>query len=281
MPELFKRSYKLTVSLVGLYGFEIDSSIDDPPLDIAFNIVRNLKKEPNTADITVFNLSPVNRAQLETLKGAQVELQAGYGGDNGVIFKGDTEINNQHTFPDWLSIFEADDGGKSTRNDRINLSLPPGTTLQTAITVIATSMRVGAGNSIAAALLGTLSEGGKEFLNGITISGSAAKQMTRLIKSSGLEWSVQNDAIQILLQGLPLPVTAVVLNEDTGLVGVPTVGNEGEVAFRSLLNKDIVPGAAIALQSESLKGIFRADKCTYTGVSLGQPWYVDVEGKTL
>lgn len=279
MGELFGRSYKLTVSLLGIPGFMIDSSIDDPPLDIAFNIVRTMTREPNTAEITIINLKPSNRAILETLKEAQVELEAGYGGDNGVIFKGDVEINNDHVFPNWLTVFEADDGGKAVQLDRVNLSLPPGTTLQTAIMAVAGQMRTGIGNALATSGLGVLSEGGVQFLNGITLSGPAAKQLNRLCKSSGLEWSVQNDALQILPKGVPLPVTAVVLDENTGLVGSPSIGNKGEVTYRSLLNRDIVPGGLASIVSKKVTGLFRNEKCTYTGASLGQPWYVDVEAK--
>jgi hypothetical protein len=282
MGELFGRSYKLTVSLLGIPGFMIDSSISDPPLDIAFNVVRTLTREPNTANITVFNLSPVNRSNLEVLEDAQVELEAGYGNKNGLIFKGDCEVNNVHTFPDWQSVFEADDGGKAIRFDRVNLSFAPGTTLATVINKVAAEARVGIGNAALAALQGNLVDsGGKSFLNGITVSGNLAKQMNRLTKSSGLEWSIQNDTLQLLVNGQPLPQEAVLLNSDTGLVGAPSVGNKGEVTFRSLLNKDIVPGGLVQLASQKLTGLFVCRKCTYIGASLGQDWYVDVEAKAL
>jgi len=280
MPELYGRSYELIVTLLGIPGFKFSSSVT-PTIDIDFNIVRTLTKEPNTAIINVLNLSPVNRGKLEILQDAQVELKAGYELWDGQIFKGDTEVNNEHVFPNWISKFEADDGGKSVRLDRVNLSLPPGTTLQTAITTLAAQMRVGIGNSVATALAGNLIEGGQVFLNGLNMSGSASKQLNRLCKSSGLEWSVQNDALQLLPKGLPLPTTAVLLNEDTGLIGQPAVGNEGVVTMRSLLNKDIVPGSLVSLQSKSVTGLFRAEKCTYVGASYAQDWYVDAEGKAV
>ena len=287
MSELFGRTYKLNVPLwneadiFGNVGFIIDSSIQDPPLDIDFTVIRTTTKEPNTADIKVYNLSPENRANLETLREAQVELFAGYGSDIGMIFKGDVEINNQPVFPDWISFLEADDGGKSIRFDRVNLSFKGGVDLATVIKGIAGKMRVGIGNSVQAALRGNLVDAGKQFLNGVTVSGSAPRQLNRLTKSSGLEWSIQNGDLQLLEKGKPLPQIAVLLNEETGLIGSPAAGNEDEITFRSLMNKDIVPGGLIALQSESLSGQFRAEKCTYTGVTRGNDWYVDVEAKVL
>lgn len=280
MPELFHRSYELTVSLMGIPGFTFSSKVT-PTLDIDFNVVRTLTKEPNTAIINVLNLSPTNRGKLEVLKDAQVELIAGYDLWKGIIFKGDTECNNDHQFPNWITTFEADDGGACTQFDRVNISMPPGTTIQTAITALAAQMRVGIGNSVAAALAGNLIEGGQAFLNGVVMSGSATKQLNRLCKSSGLEWSIQNDALQLLPKGMPLPTTAVLLNEDTGLIGQPSVGNKGTVIFRSLLNKDIVPGGLVALESKNVTGLVRAEKCNYIGSSYGQDWYVESEGNRI
>jgi len=281
MSELYGRSYALTVSLFGIPGFKFDSTLVDVP-DIEFTVVRNLKREPNTAKIRVYNLNPINRGKLELIKGAQVELKAGYGFSTGIIFKGDCEIKNSHEFPDWITTFYADDGGKCIQLDRVNLSLPAGTTVMTAITTLAAQMRVGIGNAPAIASAGTLVGGaGQAFLNGIVMSGSAAKQMNRLCKSAGLEWSVQNDALQLTLKGVPLPTTAVLLNELSGMVGKPTITNEGILNVRSLLNKDIIPGGLISITSLQVTGLFRAEKCTYTGNSIGQEWYIDVEGKPL
>lgn len=280
MAELFGRSYELTVSMLGIQGFKIDSSIQ-PALDIQFEVVRTLTREPNTAKITVINLSPINRANLEILEDALVELKAGYGNNSGVIFVGDCEVNNRHEKPQWYSDFEADDGGKSVRLDRVNLSFAPGATLSTVIAQVASSMRVGIGNTAIEALKGTLVDGGKEFLNGCVVSGQAVKQLNRLTRSSGLEWSIQNDQLQLLEKDKPLPQIAVVLNENTGLVGAPAQGNKGEVSMRSLLNKDLVPGIQIRLESANLTGNYRAEKCTYIGNTRGQEWYVDVEAKPI
>lgn len=281
MPELFNRSYEVIVSLFGIPGFKFNSIIGDVP-DIEFTVTRTMTREPNTADIKIFNLSPINRGKLEIIEEAQVELSAGYNGLNGLIFKGDCEIYNTHEFPDWITTFDADDGGKAIQLDRVNLSLPAGTTVMTAITSLAAQMRVGIGNAAAVAGLGTLVGGaGQAFLNGINMNGPASKQLDRLCKSSGLEWSIQNDALQLTLKDVPLPTTAVLLNKDTGMVGKPTISNKGILNVRSLMNKDIVPGGLVSVVSTSVTGLFRAEKCTYTGNNLGQDWYVDVEGKAI
>jgi hypothetical protein len=283
MAELFNRSYELTVTyedtILGFTSsFKIDSQIK-PALDIAFNVVRTVNREPNTAEVTIYNLNSDHRSFMETAENAIIELKAGYQGDNGVIFRGDVELNNIKNFPNWETMFEADDGGKSVRFDRVNLSFAAGTSLQTVIQQLAGQMRVGIGNSVQTALQGNLIDGGKEFLNGVTLSGAASKQMNRLVKSSGLEWSIQNGALQLLEKGKTLPQTAVVLNENTGLLGSPSVGNKGELTVRSLLNKDIVPGGQIKVESSNVNGFFRCEKCTYIGVSLGNDWFVEVEAK--
>lgn len=282
MSELFGRSYVLEVRMQGVKGFKIDSSIK-PSLDIDFTVTRTITRDPNTANITVYNLAGKNRSNVETLKNSQVYLYAGYHDKNGLIFKGDTESNNyyDHESLNWKTIFEADDGGKAIRLDRVNLSFAPGTSLMTVINETAKSMRANIGNTVKTALQGKLFDGGKEFVNGVTVSGNAAKQLSRLTKSAGLEWSIQNDTLQLLEKGKPLPISAVQLDSRTGLVGSPTIGNKGIVTIRSLMNKNIYPGCLIRVNSRNLQGQYKAYKCTYVGQTLGNNWYVDIEGKAV
>lgn len=276
-------------------------------LDVEFRVIKTLKKEPNTIDLTIFNLNPDNRDQLAQVKDVTVQLSAGYKGRPapgalgavdaalgalgspppsesgfGLIFEGDVrDVASNFEPPNWLTKLESGDGEKGVRKARVNKSMPPGTLLPIAIQELANELGVGLGNTALAAVQGTLVEAGKEFLQGVTFSGQASKEFDRLMKSSGLEWSIQDGALQILPVGTPLLDLPVILSGETGLVGSPTIGNDGIVKASALLNSDIVPARLVVLNSDVIKGRFRAERCEYTGATLGNDWFVDMEMKEL
>ena len=134
--------------------------IDVSNLHVEFNAVRTLRKEPNTASVTIYNLSEANRdalagniARVASYDGSisqnlvtqartiPVEILAGYKSD-GIshaqtnidllthvkdsvdrVFAGDlSEATSTYDAPDWVTVVESGDGEVGMRNDRINKS---------------------------------------------------------------------------------------------------------------------------------------------------------------
>jgi hypothetical protein len=255
-------------------------------LDASFRVVKTLKKEPNTCELTIYNLNDDHRDQLAQLEAPIVEISAGYKGietlstaaiaavDNllgggadagragvGLIFRGDVrDVSSSKDGVDWVTTLESGDGEKSTRFARINKSFRAGTSLDTVMSEVGKSMGVGLGNLIKKAREGKLLQAGNEFLNGVTVSGNSSKEFDRLVKSAGQEWSIQDGALQLLDIGQSLADISVVLTPNTGLVGSPTIGNDGVVRIKALLNSDIVPGRQLEVRSR-----------------FDNPFYVDIE----
>lgn len=274
-------------------------------LHMAFNVVKTLKKDPNTCELTIFGLNPEHRDQLAQTEKPVVEIMAGYkgreekgsealaavdallgggAGDTGVglIFFGDVrDVDSVYEPPTWITSLESGDGEKASQFSRINKSFAKGTSLKTALTEAAKSMKVGIGNALKKATEGKLLDAGGEFLNSLTLSGSSSRELDRLVKSAGLEWSVQDNVLQLLDPGLPLEDISVVLAPDKGLIGSPTIGNDGVIKMRALMNSDIIPGRQIELESVAVKGRFRAERCEYKGSNFDKDFYVDIEGKEL
>jgi hypothetical protein len=269
---LFDRVYKLRVDKI-----ETDS------LDITFRVSKTLKTEPNTLELTIMNLNPDHRQQLQETKDPVVQLEAGYKAKSGVIFLGDVrDVHSEYQAPDWVTTIESGDGEKATQFDRINKSFTKGTNLASVLQEVAKSMPdIGIGNLKQLALSGTLPGGTKTFVNGVTLSGSASKEMQKLVRSAGLEWSIQDKKFQLLEAGKTLQSTAIVLTPATGLIGSPTISNDGVLTFTSLLNSDILPGRQLVVASTQVQGTFRVERCTYEGVTKGQPWYVSGEAKEI
>jgi hypothetical protein len=200
-----------------------------------------------------------------------------------LIFKGDLrDVSSNYEPPDWVTVLESGDGEKSSQFSRVNRSFAQGTSLANVMTAVAGEMKVGLGNVAQRALQGKLLDSsGGAFLNGVTVSGQATKEFDRLAKSAGLEWSVQDQNLQLLGVGEPLLDTAVVLADDTGLVGSPTIGNDGVARLTALMNSDIVPGRLLNVNSRAVVGRFRAERCEYIGSKFDKPFYVEVEAKEL
>lgn len=271
MTTQFNRQYELQVG-------EVVST----DLDIQFDIVKTLRKEPNTADITIFNLNPDNRDTLAELEKPVAQLKAGYEGDIKTIFLGDTRSAfSSYEPPDWVTLIEGGDGEDKVSKKRINKTFAPGTPLSVIIQAAATALGLGTGNLAQFLPFAKLVNGGKETINGMTLSGPAARELYRIVRSTGLEYSVQDSTLQFLSAGKSLIDTAVVLTPETGLIGVPTFGNDGVIELRTLLDGDIIPGRQLILESKSFAGTLRAERCQYTGATDGTDWYVDIEATLL
>jgi hypothetical protein len=268
------------------YEIQVDTVVISD-LDVAFKATKTLKKEPNTLELTVFNLNPDHRDQLQQVKNPVVQIEAGYKEKSGVIFLGDVRnVSSQYVPPDWETVLGSGDGERATQFDRINKSFRAGTRLPVVLEEIANTMGdIGIGNLRELALQGTLPGSlpgiDSGFVNGINVSGNSSKQMDRVVRSAGLEWSIQDKKFQLLRAGQSLTTTAVVLTPDTGMIGSPTIGNDGVLTVVSLMNPDIIPGKQLIVRSGQIDGRFRAEKCTYEGVTDGQPWYVTTEAKEI
>ena len=295
----------MTAQFDRVYEVQVGTTVIDS-LDLRFNVTRTLRGKPNTCEVTIWNLAEQTRGALAELEYATMQIKAGYRGlpaqsqaladvdaalasgaedsaQAGIIFVGDVRsVWSTYAPPDWETHIEGGDGERKTRTARVNRSFAPGTSVKTVLRKMAGDLQLELGNAAAKAIdASSLEDAGREFLNGVTVSGSAHRELAALAKSAGLELSIQNGAIQLLERGLPLRDASVVLTSDTGLVGSPTVGDKGIVKFRALLNPDIVPGRQIELQSRALDGRFRAERVDYKGDTTAQDWYVDVEAKAL
>lgn len=292
MTELNQRTYRLV-----LQDLEIG-----PPLDIDFHVERSVKPEVNKAEITIWNLSQAHRARLASFAGGVVcRLQAGYLSADptqpgvgepvspeslpGLFLGSLREVTSLREGPHWQTHVSSGDGDGKDRP--IQFSLGPGASLQAAIKRTIQELGIGIGNASKEILGGTgpgfLDGLGKTFAGGVVVSGPADKELERLLRSGGLEHSVQNGELQITRAGKPLNVPAIELTPDTGLVGSPEVGRDAEgqplVRFRALMTSEIYPGRQVRVRSDTVDGYFRAESCSYLGSTYTNDWYVDVDGK--
>jgi hypothetical protein len=274
MTELFGRRAIVTVDRLELADF-----------DVSFRIEKTLKPEPNTLELAIFNLNPDHRAALEELRpkettptrGIPCKIEAGYGDELSLLWLGDLRtVESQSNGPDWITNLTSGDGEKAYQNARINVSYGPATPLETALRAMVRALGVDGGNL--AKVVAKLRQGGSAMLPaGAGLSGQAAQHLDNFARSADLEWSIQDGALQILERGKALSTKAIELTPETGLIGSPTVDNEGLLKARMLVIPDVRPGTLLVVKSQRVEGNYRTEKAVWDCDTSGGPWYVDVE----
>jgi hypothetical protein len=266
-----------------LFGRKAELSIDNIKFTnhrIAFSCEKTLAPDPNTADIRIWNLTESQRKQISAAKAPLVRLAAGLGSNLNQIFYGNL-IHSQHSFegPDCVTLLSTGDGIDEYRKKRIQASFGPGTKASSVLRALIAALKLKPGNT--AQFMRQRSVSGKASLyeTGANISGRAADEMTALCRSAGLEWSIQDGALQLLDRNKPLLGMAIVLSDSTGLVGSPAISNDSVVSGTSLIVPDMFPGRLAILSSRFVKGQIRLERCHYVGDTAGQDWYCDFEGK--
>lgn len=252
-------------------------------LDIQFKVVRTPKKTPNTIELVVKNLNASHRNQLQNRKEVVLQLEAGYESNKGVIFLGDVrDISSIYEKTAWTTTISSGDGERASQFGRINKSFAAGTDIETVMKEAAASLpNIGSGNLNQLSKIAQLPNGSKQFVNGITLSGNAANELDRVMRTAGYEWSIQSGQLQVLEASKTLLTEAVVLTPDTGLIGSPTVSAKGILSYTALLNPKIIPGRQLYVKSRHVDGYFKARKCEYIGDTAGNDWYIQGEAKEL
>ena len=277
MTELRNKDYTLTLDRTRIRG-----------LDVSFEVQRSTRHEPNKATIKVWNLNPDHRRELQSLSRTHgpgriaCQLDAGYVGSTQVIFSGQLQTaSSVPEGPNFVTSVEGQDSGHAYRTARVNESFAPGTSIEIVARRLVAALGVGEGN-LSSEIAGiAFLAGGTSFSDGTTISGRASDELTELLRSCGLRWSVQNGIVQILRRNHALQSTAVRLSPSTGLVGIPSVDADGKVMVRALMIADLYPGRQVQIDSAEVSGLHRIEKTKHTGNTDGQEWYVDLECEEL
>jgi hypothetical protein len=226
----------------------------------------------------IWNLNAEHRKRLQELETVYVSLEAGYVGGTSLLFRGDLrDVISTREGTDWVTTITSD-SGRRARKRRILKSFAPGATVENVLNAAAKAMGVRLGNTaaktVSAKIQGTQAS---KFFNGYALAGAIEGELDRLARSCGLEWSIQDEELQFLDQGMPLQELGIELSPDTGLIGSPEPGNKAITEARCLMIPDLFPGRRIRITSEHVTGIYRAETTKHVGDTAGHDWYVDLE----
>lgn len=267
---------------MGTIGIDAGDVAGRPGLRFEFRTERSIRPEPNKAQIRIFNLNPAHRASLEALGVVPVQLEAGYADGLQTLFLGDLRAGvTVRDGADLVTVLEAGDGAAAVRTSRVSIPVPPGTSTDRVLRDVATAVGVSPGNLDDAArkIKSKFPGTGGIFPAGTVLTGSAAREMTRICRSLGLEWSIQQGKLQILERGQALAGAAVKLSKTTGMLDAPCLDSKGVLAVSALLSAEFFPGRLLVLDADRIQGQFRIVQCSDQGDTRGGDWRTDISAE--
>jgi hypothetical protein len=247
-------------------------NIDISHLDCEFKIKRTLRRQPNTAELTVYNLSGEASARIRDTRDLFVDIAAGYehDGDPPLLFRGiatnDVTVYKQNT--EIVLEIKARDGAPSLKA-RINRSYEPNVNIKQVLNDLVQSLGVGKGNLDNFINDSLLSTRQNTLPQGFVSAGNAWIVFDRIIRASGNRWSIQNGVIQIIKQDNTRIRVGKLIKSETGLIGSPKRDKQGKVTIEVLLQSGLEPGNVIRLVSDFVEGDYEIQETTYTGSTFG------------
>ena len=268
--DLFDRSYTLQIE---------DLLVTE--LHCTFSVKRSLSaKVANSAEVVVYNLSTDNRKRLQAMQNVFVSLEAGFGGHHSLLFRGDLrEAWSHRDGTDWLTEVSSASAIVNRKQKRVQASFPAGTNVRTIIEHCAGALQIGLGNTAKQAANAKLwNVSPPAFVTGYVASGDAVSQLDRVCRSCGLEWSVQDNQLQLLPRGQALQEQGIILAPDSGLLDSPELGKGGVVRCKTLMIPGLYPGRRVELRTAHVHGVYRVETTHHKGgFAEGDDWGCELE----
>jgi hypothetical protein len=247
-------------------------------LHIRFKVTKTLTADANLCDISVYNLSAASRAEIP-IADVPVLLVAGYKDSVEVLFSGNVRtVDHKRDGADWVTHMRAGDGEVCFEKAYSTKSFGPGTKTTDVLQYLAGQMGISVKDAVAKLRQGGL-PGVMQYLQGYSVQGRTVRELDRVTKAAGVEWSIQDGSLQLLEPGKVTADSAVLLSAATGMISSPDHGKphkKGQPVYlkvKSLLNGGLRPGRAVRLESAGHTGNFRVEKVEHDGEVDGATWY--------
>lgn len=301
----FDRVYRLLVGKTGGQALEIV-----PPIRLTFDIAKTAGEAPNDAKITLYNLAAGTRGALEE-PNLRCVLYAGYAEEGGPLLMASGSVVYAYTRfapPDVITELTVKDGYIEVRDTAVSIGLGPGAQASAIIRDIARQMGL--------PLVMADDVPDRRWEQGFSFYGAARTALHKVTQGTGLEWSIQNQQLQVVQRLGTTRRQAVVLAVDTGLLGQPERTREAATEkaaskgpaigpakgpakaaepataasakpasgqqqrdgwkVKSLLLPTISPGDLVKVESRTVDAWQRVETVHHTGDSEGGDWQTEL-----
>jgi hypothetical protein len=276
---------KVRVTFPGGFTVNPSNTVETHELRVQFDVSRGISGSPNTFSIKLFNLSPDHRAALGRELDI-VQIEAGYvppegGGNLGIIAKGRIrDFQHDRDGPDIISTVSCGDGDGAYRRATISKTIPKNTPVPKVVEELYKEMEKQG-----------ISKGEWKFPDDIrtikrpySMCGSCTRELDVLGRGNGFYWNIQNETMEIIpgdgyLEG------AILINAQTGMIGAPTITDNG-VKVKALLNPEARPNRQVIVESEVLQmnaegGTYRISQLDFSGDNREGDFVMDISGESL
>lgn len=304
MSNQYLRQYTLYISGPKYKVYEGDTEAQTArqitdPLRIKFDITKTILRDPNLAEITIYNLSPNTEREI-IQEGTQVVLSAGYLDNQSIIFKGQVfqALRGKENATDYFLKLICLDGDAYLNLAFVSGTILPNNTRQQMAQQILRDSSVDLDSVIVDDLPNT------NFIDGSVptnerakvVFGDPGKYLDSMSRMGNSSFYIDNNEAKFFN---PLSEKgkddAHLISVDTGLVGLPQQIDYG-IEFKCLLNPNMKLGDFIKIDNKIIlqqqfnfgeipylldaDGIYRIIKIHYSGDSRGPDWYSSVNAIT-
>lgn len=249
---------------------------------IEFEVEKSLEKSPNKIDIKIYNLNDQTRADLEKVP-LSVHLEAGYDGEyrhlaSGDLIRGFSELKGAT----WETVLQVGDGQRSGAYAWVSKTYSH----PTSVKQIVRDAAFQCGFKLPAELeeMDSLNE----KIDAHALYGNAQDEIAKLLAPYGVSISTQNGQLVALPDASVLANQAIVISNDSWLLGSPQYGTPQKpgkpatLKFDSMLYPELVPGKKVRLEARSIQGEFKILKVRHSGkTEQGGDWKSSVEAQVL
>lgn len=255
---------------------------------VTFNIEWPDNKWPRVASVKIYNLSKDTNSRILAKEYAKIKILAGYdglakdvpasqigvvqnidasqvgqtGGQNfGLIFDGEIRftITGRDNPTDTFILIQAIDGHHAFNNALVNTTLAAGYTVADLHAVTMTSFNpFGVTQGLTPSFPPTV------FPRGRTIYQSSRDVMDYVAAQCGSTWQIVNGQVQMVPDDRYVH-EAIVLNSQTGLIGMPQQTMGGGINVRCLINPNIQLNGLIEIDQASIYRIGLDHRDVYSG----------------
>ncbi|HBO5585609.1 phage protein [Pseudomonas nitroreducens] len=272
--------------------------LDLSNLRIRFSVRRGDVSTPNTADIRVYNVSGETARKADLREFSRLVLQAGYAGNFGVIFDGTIKQvrRGRESQTDTYLDITAADGDSAYNWSVINTSLAAGSTPEDHLQA---AMKAMESRGITMGERPPLPT--NKLPRGKVMFGMTRDYLDALGRTQDISWSFQDGKMTLIPNTAYLPGEAVVVNSETGMVGLPEQTQNG-VNVKMLLNPSVRCGRRLQINNSSIQrlrydpsplgesdvvrakiqvdldsdGFYKVLVANHVGDTRGNEWYTDV-----
>lgn len=276
MTVQYLRAYQLQI-LVNDTNYIIEDN------RINFYIIKTSASESNTTVIKIYNLQKEVYKRFEE-NNAKIILKCGYVGQLStqplqLLFSGDiTHSYTTRQKADIVTHIEAGDGNFNLTEKFTNRTFVKNKNLKDLLKLLIKDLDISY-NDLS---LSHIDNNKKvNVASDISVSGRTKEIIDNLIKTEGLEWSIQNNEFTIYSpdQSINENESVYVFNDDTGLLELK-IKKDNKIEFTALINPAVTPTKLIKIEDSltDTNSFYKMERVTYDGDSFDGQWIMKCEG---